>query len=319
MSSASHAPHHQVTPNSIALDAGQSGIRAAVREGTTVVFEAEYPGALTDRPLLDQLAAVVRESLVKCGSKPTVLGIGSTGLGEHDTPEKLLALVGPLGITQVNLAHDSITSYLGALGNRPGVVTAAGTGVVTLAVGMRDVARVDGWGYLIGDAGSGFWIGKHALDAVMRAFDGRGQRTSLTKPATQEFGDLAGMYLALQADEFKVARIARWARTVSEHADAGDQVSQHISRMAGRELANSALTGLRVVEETSAVPTLSLLGNVFRNELIEESFRGAVMEKFPRAQFIGAAGTGLDGAALLGSVREDEALFSRIARATLPG
>ena len=308
---------HQVMPNSIALDAGQSGIRAAVRDDKQVVFEGEYPGALTDRPLLEQLAGVVREALTKTEVRPTVLGIGSTGLGENDTPEKLLDLVKGLGIHQVNLAHDSITSYLGALGNRPGVVTAAGTGVVTLAVGLREVARVDGWGYLIGDAGSGFWIGRAALDAVMRAYDGRGPRTSLTEPAIAEFGDLPDAYLQLQADEFKVARIARWARTVSEHADRGDQVCQQISRAAGRELAHSALTGLHVVGETSAVPTLSLLGNVFKNELVEESFRATVMEKFPQAQFVGAAGSGLDGAALLGAVREDEALFSRIARATL--
>ncbi len=42
------------------------------------------------------------------------------------------------------------------------------------------VARVDGWGNIMGDAGSGYWIGREALDAVMRAYDGRGPQTALT-------------------------------------------------------------------------------------------------------------------------------------------
>ncbi|MDT3318074.1 hypothetical protein Q9S71_14695 [Microbacterium sp. KSW4-11] len=45
---------------------------------------------------------------------------------------------------------------------------------MTLAVGDRDTARVDGWGWTMGDAGSGFWIGREALTAVMRAHDHRG-------------------------------------------------------------------------------------------------------------------------------------------------
>ncbi|WP_341476215.1 BadF/BadG/BcrA/BcrD ATPase family protein, partial [Cryobacterium zongtaii] len=56
----------------------------------------------------------------------------------------------------------------------------AGTGVVTLAVGVHDVARIDGWGNLIGNAGSGYWIGRAALEAVMREYDGRGPVTVLT-------------------------------------------------------------------------------------------------------------------------------------------
>ncbi len=76
-------------------------------------------------------------------------------------------------IAEVALAHDSTTSYLGALGDEPGVMITSGTGVVTLAVGPDDVARVDGWGWIMGDSGSAYWIGRNALEAAMRGYDGR--------------------------------------------------------------------------------------------------------------------------------------------------
>ncbi|WBM80084.1 hypothetical protein KIV56_00185 [Cryobacterium breve] len=95
----------------------------------------------------------------------------------------------------VFLAHDSVTSYLGALGDTPGAVIAVGTGVVTLAVGVGAVARVDGWGYLIADAGSGYWLGRAALDSVMRDYDGRGQVTALRNAVQKEFPNLETLYL----------------------------------------------------------------------------------------------------------------------------
>ncbi|MGO7983376.1 BadF/BadG/BcrA/BcrD ATPase family protein, partial [Rhizobium johnstonii] len=85
-----------------------------------------------------------------------IVSCGVSGLTSEQTePEALLSALRPFRVHTVNLAHDSATAYLGALGNANGVVVAAGTGVVTFAVGDRSVARVDGWGYLIGDAGSG--------------------------------------------------------------------------------------------------------------------------------------------------------------------
>lgn len=299
----------------MALDVGQSGMRTSIRVDGREVHEAEYPGALTDRPLLPQVAAVIRASVEASGVTCDRVGIGSTGLGANDTPAALLGLVSGLGVRQVDLAHDSITSYLGALGNRTGVVTASGTGVVTLAVGEERVHRVDGWGYLVGDAGSGYWIGRSALDAVLRAYDGRGPETSLRPLVEADFGPLADLYLVLQADEYKVSRVASWARVVSEHAAAGDRVCIDISQRAGAELAWSAVTGLRIVGETRPDPAVSVLGKVFANPLVLEAFQTGVQQHHPMAAFLSPRATGLEGAALLSEVAREDALFSRIARA----
>ena len=58
------------------------------------------------------------------------------------------------------MTNDAVTSYVGAIGFEPGAVVAAGTGVIALA-GDRDgnFARSDGWGYILGDDGGGYYIG----------------------------------------------------------------------------------------------------------------------------------------------------------------
>ncbi|PZM40734.1 ATPase, partial [Salmonella enterica subsp. enterica serovar Derby] len=153
---------------------------------------------------------------------------------------------------RVLLAHDSITSYLGALGDQLGVVTASGTGVITLAVGRHNVARVDGWGYIIGDAGSAFWLGRHGLDAVMRAHDGRGEPTVLSHTIGNDFDDIEAAYLELHADPLMVSRIAAYSATVTAAAEEGDHVSRDICVRAAHELAHSTVTGLRQTELTDA-------------------------------------------------------------------
>ena len=136
----------------LAIDAGQTGIRTLLVVDGVRSDESERPGILTSEPLLPQLAAVIRDA---AASGPIdVVSIGSTGLTAEQThPSGLRDRVAGHGVAEVLIAHDSVTSYLGALGDTRGAVIASGTGVVTLAVGAREVARVDGWGYLIGDPG----------------------------------------------------------------------------------------------------------------------------------------------------------------------
>lgn len=295
----------------LALDAGQTGIRTRLSRGAQPEAVRELPGVLTDRPVLPQLAAAARSSLQDTGATGVELAIGSSGLSDDMTAEALLALLDDSPVVAVHLAHDSVTSYLGALGDVPGVVVAAGTGVVTLAVGQSQVSRVDGWGFLLGDAGSGFWIGRAALDAVMRAHDGRGPQTSLTPLAEQDFGDLEAAYITLQSDEHKVSRIAAWARVVDEHAAAGDEVCRQVLQRAGEELAGSVLAGMRNVGLPGQAP-VAMLGKVFASGLVRSAFAATLARSRTDPQLVAAHNTGLDGAASLPTVRPASALAARI-------
>ncbi len=292
----------------LALDGGQSGMRTLLQDHGTPRLGPKATGIRSDHPLLPQLRDIVLTALG--GQRADIVALGVSGLGRHDTAAALKSLLGDAATT-VLLAHDSTTSYLGALGSREGAVVAAGTGSVTLAVGPSTVCRVDGWGHLLGDAGSGFWIGREALSAVLQAHDGRGAPTALTEQVVAEFGDLSQLYLQLQADPGRVSRIASWARWVSELAST-DAVSARISLQAGKQLATSVATGLTTV---GADPVASTVGNVFLNPTVASSFAEHLAGRVPGVRIVPAAGTGLDGAATLPQVLPGSPLDALVDRA----
>ncbi|WP_165791197.1 BadF/BadG/BcrA/BcrD ATPase family protein [Cryobacterium zongtaii] len=300
----------------LAIDAGQSGIKVRHVAGGTMRHWAE-PGIRTDLPLMPQLSAVLAEA-ARRGGAATTIGIGVSGLtdGASDA-QSLLADAAPLGAHSVTLAHDSITAYLGALNDGCGVVVASGTGVVSLAVGEHDVARIDGWGHLMGDAGSGYWIGRAALEAVMRAYDGRGPDTELVQVVLADFPALEDAYIELQADDERVRRIARYAAGVAELA-ATDAVAAGIIAAAAEELAHAALTGLRRVgQDTVEAPQVRGIGGVFRSTALARAFEQRVHAELPAAQVGIGSSDPLDGAARLPAVGEHSALRRRITRAEL--
>lgn len=301
----------------LAIDGGQTGIRAQVRriDGSAwdglPVFESR--GILTDRPLAPQIADVVGQARAASGLDFSTVSAGLSGLtdGEDLAPELLAATAG-FGVTTTHLVHDSVSSYLGALGDSRGAVIAAGTGSVTLAVGASEVVRIDGWGYIMGDAGSGYWLGREALVAVMRAFDGRGPATALTGVVAADFPDLAQAYVDLQRDPDRIRRTASYAAHVARLAGT-DDVARGICDAAAAELALAVATGLRRVgEDTAEAPAVCFLGGVLRGERVRSQLIARLAELWPHLQVREPLATSLEGAALLPALDPASALAHQV-------
>lgn len=299
------------TPAVLAIDAGQTGIktRLVTTEGAR---DDVFPGILTAAPLLPQLAAVVHAALSWSDAEAVTVTAGVSGLtsGESDA-SALRAEIDTPRVREVRLAHDSITSFLGALGDARGAVVAAGTGVVTLGVGPARVARVDGWGWIMGDAGSGYWIGREALDAAMRAFDRRGPQTTLRDRVEARWPDLASAYIDLQADPDRVAVVASFAAEVAHAAAEGDDVARRISARAGTELALSVETALRRVEAERGARVCAI-GGVMRSESVREAFTARIVASDLAATPVAPRGDGLDGAVTLAHLGAQHPLFATV-------
>src|ERR1700733_7704143 len=102
--------------------------------------------------------------------------------------EKVLHGVMEMAIGDRGIVPAAICLGIAGAGDAPGIVVIAGTG--SIAYGRNaggEAARAGGWGHMIGDEGSGYWIGREALAAVMRGADGRGPETGLTAEILAHF------------------------------------------------------------------------------------------------------------------------------------
>jgi len=294
--------------NVIAIDAGQTGVKVRTA-GRDIVL----PGVRTHEPLPPQLAQII-QTVTAQSQTPAAISAGVSGLtdGAADAVA-ILELTRAYGVTRVTLAHDSTTSFLGALGSRRGAVVASGTGVVTLAVGPDRSARVDGWGHLIGDAGSGYWIGREALDAVMRAFDGRGPATDLTVVALAHWPDLTEAYIDLQSSSERVSTIASFATHVAQLADGGDAVAKLITLRAAEELARSVETALTRVMPPGTNADVCAIGGVFQSSVLRDAFSARMESLWLDVSVVAPLGQGIDGAAALTDISPQHPLAKDIA------
>ncbi|WBU39408.1 N-acetylglucosamine kinase [Homoserinibacter sp. YIM 151385] len=297
------------------MDAGQTAVKARVASGDGTRADLLLPPVRTNRPLLGQLAEAAREASRRTGGRIDVLALGVSGLTEEEADaERLLELVAELGVRRILLAHDATTSYLGALGDRVGVVVAAGTGAVTLGVGRTRSVRVDGWGHLIGDAGSGYWIGRRALDAAMRAHDGRAEPTALLGLLRARWPDPEAAYIDLQSDPDRVRRIAALAEEVAGLAGS-DAAAERVCIEAARELSSSALAAARQIDHGDGGIAVAAIGSIFRSDVIAAHFAATLSHARRDVELVDALGDGLDGAGLLIGLPEGHALRGEVREA----
>ncbi len=166
--------------------------------------------------------------------------------------------------TRVAVVNDAIPLLHVDRGSGSGVALIAGTG--SLAWGRNDsgqTARAGGWGYLFGDEGSAFSIGRAVLAAVSQAIDGRGERTSLTDEVlcSLEIASPQEIIAAVYASEVPRAVVAQMASLAFLAAAQGDQTANAILQQAAEDLAAMAVVTARGLK-LLPVPLLSMTGAV---------------------------------------------------------
>ncbi|MGI5230917.1 N-acetylglucosamine kinase [Actinoallomurus sp. CA-142502] len=280
------------------VDVGQTGTRVRITRPSGGNLDDAAGGVRAAEDPERHLARVVTDALRRHGSPVDQVAAGLSGLqGTRGRPRALLEEWSAFGTRRVVLADDSVTAYLAALGDRPGVVVSVGTGVVALATGVRGGwARIDGWGPLLGDSGGAYWIGRAGLETALRAFDGRGAATALLDAAAEAFGDPALLAGTLQRDPDRVARIAGFARQVLGLAERGDPDAGRITVDAAGHLADTVMTAAARVGDDETI-TASWSGSVLAgSRALRDAFASALPS---RCRLVPPAASPLDGARLL--------------------
>ena len=279
----------------LAVDAGQTATRASVVEGGLAGPTGHGPGVrhLQSPGGVEHAVTAIHAAAEQAGLPGSVgvVCLGLSGFADALADLERLAseLARRLGAARVVIASDVVTSYLGSLGLRPGVVLAAGTGSVALAADAGGtVAFVDGWGHLLGDAGSGFAIGQAGLASALRA------------RAEAGFGRLDELPAAIYGGEEPARRVAAFAEAVADAARAGDDDARAIWATAAGELTTTTVAAAERTFGAGMPADVSWAGGVFAAEdLLRAPFARLLAERAPRLRVVAPAGTSLDGAWLL--------------------
>lgn len=172
------------------------------------------------------------------------------------------------------LVHDAALLLAAGTPEGWGVALISGTGA--LAYGEDHVgrnARAGGWGYLLGDEGSGYATGLAGLRAVARAADGRGPQTTLTAAVLAHWGLDAPPDLIRYVYRQEVGReaIAALAALVDAAAGARDGVAQALVAEAGRELALAIQSVAQQLDFTCAFPCALAGGLLVKGHSVREA------------------------------------------------
>lgn len=165
------------------------------------------------------------------------LCIGASGITNGRVSDCVEKVLGKTGIPY-KLLGDFEIAHTGALDGKEGIILIAGTGSVCYGKNKDGkTAMAGGWGHLIGDAGSGYGIGRDALSAVARIYDGYGEPTILKDMIAGEFGlDTPEKIVSYVYSKDKSA-IAAFSPLVDKAFSKGDAVATQIIRSNAESLA----------------------------------------------------------------------------------
>jgi len=198
-----------------------------------------------------------------------VLGLAGAGRPE-DQRRAEEALRPLLGGEEIRVTSDAEIALWGAFAGKPGIIVIAGTGSICFGMNERgEIFRSGGWGYLLGDEGSGFFLGQRAAIAALRAFDGRGPETSLLNLIVDFLGlgtlhEIIPFLYGSKAAPKEV--LASLAPLVFEAASEGDAVAKQIVEEAGKELGIMALSVAKRISKNGQKLEIACIGSVFKQE-----------------------------------------------------
>jgi N-acetylglucosamine kinase-like BadF-type ATPase len=248
----------------LGIDAGGSATRAVlVTDGqVTERFTAPPMNALLSGDLTERLAELIG------AADATAAGVGLPGLRLPADAARLGAELTRRAGYPVRVTWDGETAWLGAFGAAPGIAVFAGTGSGALGCDGEQWARAGGHGFLLGDEGSAYWIGRAAANAALRWEDGMGGSAALRDAVVAASGrDLARLIDDVHSHPAERGRLASLAPVVTALAGE-DETARRIALEAAGHLAElAAAVGRRL----GPLP-VSGTGGVLRAPVIWDRF-----------------------------------------------
>jgi N-acetylglucosamine kinase len=211
---------------------------------------------------------VMEEAIGERDIAPAAICLGIAGVDRPHDGDVIRGIMRRIGYkARILVVNDALVALEAGAPGQPGVVIISGTGSIAYGRNANGhAARSGGWGYVLGDEGSGYWIGRAALRAVLRADDQRGQHTALTRMLLDHFGvaEPQELIYEIYQTNLKPAAIGALAGFVQQAFAQGDAVAASILQAAVRELESAAMSVARRLGLVGTAFPFVLAGGIFR-------------------------------------------------------
>jgi N-acetylglucosamine kinase-like BadF-type ATPase len=291
----------------LGIDGGGTKTTCIVADERAVLGSATKGGSNVTRHgearVRETLQAGVREACAAAGIDPRKIDstcVGLSGAGRPEVRDAVTRMMTEIVSGRVRVVSDLETTLEAAFGGGPGVITIAGTGSIAYGRdGLGYTARSGGWGLAISDEGSGQWIGRAAVSAVLGAKHA-GEEPRLLSPILEAWKLTTVDELVRHANASPPPDFASLFPLVLEAANAGEVVAKSVLDKAGNELASLAKNVIRrLFAGTDDVP-VAMAGGVFRqSERVRQVFYNQVVAQLPQARVRTNVVDAVDGALAL--------------------
>lgn len=249
----------------------------------------------------------VNKAMVEAGIAMRDVDYAYCGIAGSDHPAHRQKVIDSLNIFfprgNFIVDTDARVALTGAIGFGAGVVIISGTGSVAFGRNTQgDEARAGGWGPTLGDEGSGYWIAREGLSAVVRAHDARGFNTQMTDMICNQYGICNAEELPkfVYATTTHADDIARYGQVVIEAARNEDDVARDILARAGAELVECVLAVARKLHMTDDDFPVAFVGGAFHaGDLLLNPMRLRLQRDAPGATLIPPHHPPVEGAAMM--------------------
>ena len=213
------------------------------------------------------------------------------GAGRAAEKETVRALIRGAGVQHFSVMTDAEILHYSVFGEEPGILISAGTGSICL---LRDHAgqyhRIGGWGYLLGDEGSGFDIGSRAIRQALLDMESGREPSRLTRELLIFYGiDAPQKLISIVYSSISPARlIASCARLVCEMAAVGDENALNIVNGAVDELLKLVDRAISRFGENRSEPyRVSLTGGILKhNRFVRQQFQKKAQQRGYQFQYL---------------------------------
>jgi glucosamine kinase len=206
------------------------------------------------------------------------------------------------------VVNDVVGAWATATGASPGLAAISGTGSNVFGVGPDGRAwRAGGWGHLLGDEGSGYWLGVQSIKAALRDREASGPATALSdavteffkKPTVEEAANL------VYSKPLSKGEIAAFAIETGKLAENGDEVACELYQRGAAELGEQIKavieqTGLASGSDSDEEFPVGLIGSAFKaGDVFVKPLTKAIHESAPRAKVIAVEMAPVGGSLIL--------------------